>query len=81
MEMTGCPCLCVEERMKAVEIAVRMALEHEENTIVLLLGRGCEKFQKIGGQSLAYPTDASIMRWAIESCDDCRRFITSAAVS
>ncbi|MDY3249223.1 MAG: UDP-N-acetylmuramyl-tripeptide synthetase [Candidatus Choladocola sp.] len=80
-EMTGCPCLCVEERMKAVETAVRIASENEENTIVLLLGRGCEKFQKIGGQSLAYPTDASIMRWAIESCDDCCRFITAAAIS
>ena len=37
--------------------------------MILLLGRGSEKFQKIGTDSLAYPTDSELMRAAVQQYD------------
>ena len=62
VEMTGCACEYQEERADAVESAVRMARECGGRSVILLLGRGCEKQQRIGNRLLDYPTDASLMR-------------------
>lgn len=70
VEMTGCPCSCVEERSEAVGQAVEMAAENKEKTLILVLGRGSEKFQKIGMRSCEYPTDAALVRQAVEAYDN-----------
>ena len=69
VEMTGCPCDCIEERGEALQEAIRIAEENKEKTMILLLGRGSEKYQKIGGASLAYPTDSVLMQNAVEAYD------------
>ena len=65
VELTGCPCCCVSEREEAVRQAVRIGVESGDPTLILVLGRGSERFQKIGRQSCAYPTDASLVERAI----------------
>lgn len=66
VEMTGCPCDCIEERRDAVSAAVRIAEQNKEKTMILLLGRGSEKYQKIGKASLDYPMDSILMQNAVE---------------
>ena len=41
--------------------------------LILLLGRGSERFQQIGGRSLASPTDAELMAEALQSYDASRK--------
>lgn len=69
VEMTGCVSECIEEREEAVRLAVRLAGKNSGRTLILLLGRGSEKFQQIGGKSWAYPTDSSLMRQEMERYD------------
>ena len=72
--MTGCSCHLVADRKKAVEQAVALAKEDRKNrTLILLLGRGSERFQQIGGRSLASPTDAALMAEALQSYDASRK--------
>lgn len=70
VEMTGCVCECVKERGDAAERAVEIAGAYSGKALVLLLGRGSEKFQKIGGESLPAPTDSELMKKALRSYDD-----------
>lgn len=65
VEWSNCPCEYISERSKAVACAVRMAKQSKEKTLILLLGRGTEKFQKIGTQTVAYPTDAQLLQRAL----------------
>lgn len=65
VEMTGCACGFAKERKDAVGLAVKKAQQYREKTMILLLGRGCEKYQKTAQGLLAYPTDAALMREAI----------------
>lgn len=46
-------------------LAVKKAAQYKEKTMILLLGRGCEKYQKTAEGLLAYPTDAVLMQEAI----------------
>lgn len=69
VEMTGCGCTCIEDRKEAVWQAVSMAAASRQKTLILLLGRGSEKFQQIGGKSLACETDAQMMAKAIAQYD------------
>ncbi|MDO5346053.1 MAG: UDP-N-acetylmuramyl-tripeptide synthetase [Lachnospiraceae bacterium] len=69
VEMTGCPCRLIEERQEAVGQAVRMAAGNLEKTLILVLGRGSEKYQNIGGKALRYPTDAFLVEQAMEEYD------------
>lgn len=69
VEMTGCVSECMEEREEAVRLAVRLAGESSKRTLILLLGRGSEKYQQIGGKNQAYPTDSSLMQQALERYD------------
>lgn len=62
VEMTGCGCTCIEERAEAVRQAVIMGEGNKEKTLILLLGRGSEKFQKIGSRACRYPTDSELIR-------------------
>lgn len=61
VEMTGCPCKSIADRKEAICYAARLAEKSGEKTLILALGRGCEKFQRIGGGSYAYPTDSQMM--------------------
>ncbi len=65
VEMTGCACTRIAERELALQSAVTMAKQSREKTLILLLGRGSEKFQKIGDRSVACPTDSVLMRNAL----------------
>lgn len=67
VELTGCPCISIAERKEAIQYAVGLARESREKTLILALGRGCEKFQKIGQASCAYPTDAQMLREALQA--------------
>lgn len=69
VEMTGCPCSCVAERKEAVRYAVSVAAQNSEPTLILVLGRGSERFQKIGNQTCAYPKDANLVEQAIGEYD------------
>ena len=74
VEMTGCSCHLVTDRKKAVEQAVALAAEdHRNRTLILLLGRGSEKFQQIGGRSIAAPTDAELMAEVLRAYDASRK--------
>ena len=69
VELTGCPCCCVSEREEAVRQAVRIGVESGEPTLILVVGRGSERFQKFGRQSYAYPMDASLVERAIRELE------------
>lgn len=66
VERGGCACECVPEREEAVRKAVLMAYGMKEKTLVLVLGRGSEKYQKIGKQTCSYPTDAYLLEEAMK---------------
>ena len=74
VELTGCACRCVADRRSAVNQAVRMASGVSERTIILVLGRGTEKYQKIGGCSREYPTDSTLMTEALREYDSHLQF-------
>ncbi len=69
VEMTGCTCRSVTDRRAAVDTAISLAAAGEERTLILLLGRGSEKYQQIGGRAIAAPMDAQLMREAIAEYD------------
>lgn len=66
VERGGCACECVPEREEAVRKAVLMAYGMKEKTLVLVLGRGSEKYQKIGKKTCSYPTDAYLLEEAMK---------------
>lgn len=66
VEQTGCSALCVPERREAIRASVDMAFRQKERTLVLVLGRGSESFQKIGKQVCPYPTDACLLKEALK---------------
>lgn len=80
VEMTGCPCDCIEEREDAVSEAVRIAEQSREKTMILLLGRGSEKYQKIGKASLAYPMDSVLMQRAVDIYNAAKENVRFSAV-
>lgn len=59
VESVGCPYECIENRGDAIKRAIE---EAEEESVVLVLGKGCESHQKIGKVSCAYPTDANFVK-------------------
>ncbi|WP_283683341.1 Mur ligase family protein [Parablautia sp. Marseille-Q6255] len=67
VEMTGCGCGFSQERKDAVALAVRKAAQYGEKTMILLLGKGCERYQKTGEGLQEYPTDAALMQEAIRT--------------
>ncbi len=67
VEMTGCPCSRIDERGDAVRQAVAMACAQKEKTVILVLGRGSEKYQKIGEHLYRYPTDSELLSDALSS--------------
>lgn len=62
VEDTGCPSSSITDRKAAIRYAVDLAKNSGERTLILVLGRGCEKFQKIGTVLYEYPTDAQILQ-------------------
>lgn len=68
VEMVGCACCCISDRKDAVRAAVAMAAAQREKTMILVLGRGSEKYQKIGTHSYRYPTDSDLLSDALRSC-------------
>ena len=67
VEMVGCPCECIEDREQAISTAVAEC--GKEKTLILVLGKGSEKYQKIGGRAYRYPTDAELLGKAIREYD------------
>lgn len=67
VETAGCVCECVAERQEAVQRAVQEAVHAKEKTLILVLGRGSEKFQKIGKQICRYPSDTELLKMAVVS--------------
>lgn len=61
VEMAGGVCECVPDRRAAICCAMEKAYGNEEHTLILILGRGSEKFQKIGRKRYSYPSDADIV--------------------
>lgn len=66
VDMTGCPVQCITDRREAVRLAMEIAAKYEEHTLILLLGRGSEKYQQVGGKAWLYPTDSRLMEQVIE---------------
>lgn len=66
-ELAGCPCVCIEDREQAICQAVEEC--GDEKTLILVLGKGSEKYQKIGGKAYIYPTDAELLSQAIHQYD------------
>lgn len=64
VEMTGCACSIIADREEAVRKAVELAGQNGK-TLILLLGRGCERYQQIGGAAVACRTDAELMQEAL----------------
>lgn len=62
VELAGCPCEYIEDREAAVRKAVKLGKESMQKTLILLLGRGNEKYQKIGDQLVEYPTDSVLIK-------------------
>lgn len=71
VELTGCPCECIEDREQAINTAVARCQDTE--TLILVLGKGSEKYQKIGGRAYRYPTDAQLLGHAIREHDGWRK--------
>ena len=69
VELTGCPCKSIADRKEAIRYAVELARESREKTLILALGRGSEKFQKIGRRAYACPTDSQMMREQLSAGD------------
>lgn len=67
VEMVGCACKCIEDREQAIQTAVAEC--GNEKTLILVLGKGSEKYQKIGGKSYLYPTDSELLGQAIRKRD------------
>ena len=64
-EMEGMPGKNQEQEMGEMTEKDAEDCQDGEKTLILLLGRGTEKFQKIGTEAVAYPTDASLMKAAL----------------
>lgn len=69
VEMTGCGSCCIPERKNAVAKAIELGTQYGERTLILVLGRGNENFQKIGKQICAYPKDAELVKAALAAYD------------
>lgn len=69
VDLTGCQVECILERCEAVERAVEIASKMPERTLILLLGRGSEKYQQMGGKAWLYPTDSRLMGQAVREYD------------
>ena len=63
MKLAGCPCRKLADRQAAVREAVKEA--QGEKTLVLILGKGCENRQKIGGKTKLCPRDMEYLREAL----------------
>lgn len=58
--------VCIENRESAIRKAI---LEAPDNSVVLVLGKGNETFQKYGNYLQSYPSDAEVVRQSILVCD------------
>lgn len=65
VEMTGCVCTCIPERAEAVRAMIAYAKAQNGKSLILLLGRGSEKYQRFGEGLREYPTDARLMSEAL----------------
>ena len=63
MEATGCPYECIPDREEAIRKAIA---EAEENTVILVLGKGSENSQKIGHIRRFYKSDSEIVKECME---------------
>lgn len=66
VEDTGCPYECISDREAAIKKAMT---EAEENTVVLVLGKGGENSQRVGQILCAYKSDSEVVRECIREYD------------
>lgn len=66
VEMTDCPCGCVPDRETAIRLAVQKGREFGERTLILFLGRGTERCQRIGNRLIPGRTDSEMVQEALE---------------
>ncbi len=79
VEMTGCACSCISERAEALRAMIAHAGAQPGKSLILLLGRGSEKYQRLGEGLREYPTDSRLMREALEEYDADKEKITDVA--
>ncbi len=70
VEMTGCMCKCIPERAEAVRAMIGYARAQKGKSLILLLGRGSEKYQRFGESLREYPTDSVLMSEALGDFPD-----------
>jgi len=62
MDIVGCPYEFVDDRGEAIRRAIA---EADENTVVLVLGKGNEGHQKYGDLTYPYPSDSEFVKQGI----------------
>lgn len=65
VEMVGCAAACIPERREAIKKSVALASGMKEKTLILVLGRGSEQYQKIGKHNSPYPSDGCVLKEAL----------------
>ena len=63
VKLAGCPCQKLPDRRKAIQRAV--AQVGKEKTLILILGKGCERRQKIGNTVQPCPGDMEYLKEAL----------------
>lgn len=66
MEIVGCPHIYIESRSHAIRTAVAQAAAKHQKSVILILGKGHETSQKFGKRIYDYPSDAALVREAIQ---------------
>ena len=59
MDEEKCPCTVIPDRETAIRTAIEQA---QDNTVLLVLGKGAETAQKVGSGSVPYESDAVIVK-------------------
>lgn len=73
VEITGCPHTYIENRARAIRIAVAQAAARNEKTVLLVLGKGHETSQKFSRRVYDYPSDAVLVREILGDYDARRK--------
>lgn len=63
IEVVGCPYEIIEDRGEAIRKAIA---EAGRNTVILVLGKGCETKQKYGRITYCYPKDAEYVKQGMQ---------------
>ncbi|MDO4617485.1 MAG: UDP-N-acetylmuramoyl-L-alanyl-D-glutamate--2,6-diaminopimelate ligase [Lachnospiraceae bacterium] len=62
MDESRCSWECIPDRAKAIETAIDRIRKEGRPAVLLVLGKGSEHAQKIGGRSVPYESDAAVVK-------------------